>query len=89
MERQEACPLCDSLGAIEDPLREGCLKKCPECDNPPSPYLTLTLAGWVGAPEEGEVEHCEELQRRMKEQRDARDRFLIEEEHRNGITGFE
>ena len=27
------CGLCDNIGVIDDPLVEGRLKKCPECDN--------------------------------------------------------
>lgn len=49
------CPCCDGLGMIDDPLRPGAVKKCPECDTPPSAYF-LPLAAWVGPPEEGERE---------------------------------
>lgn len=46
----EGCPLCDGLGLIDDPLRPKRLKKCPECDTPPSPYF-LPLSVWLDHPD--------------------------------------
>jgi hypothetical protein len=51
------CPCCDGLGMIGDPLRAGRLKRCPECDTPPS-AIFLPLAAWLGPPDEGERELC-------------------------------
>jgi hypothetical protein len=41
------CPMCDGLGMVQNPQRRpNGLKKCPECDTPPSPYF-LPLAAWL------------------------------------------
>lgn len=63
------CPLCDGLGVIDDPLKVGAIKACPECDSDPPFYLTHSLAAIVGPPEEGEVAAVEERNRQIKEAR--------------------